>query len=123
MAQSATNKSLHPVDVYVGLRVRSRREELGISREKLAKHLSISYQQIQKYESAKNRISQSKLWEIAQVLNVPVSYFYPTEKVLHSIPEIDKREGEIRLLIDAYYSLPDKEDRQAVLHLMKVIAT
>lgn len=66
----------HPVDRHVGLRIRLRRKEIGLSQEKLGESLGITFQQVQKYERGANRISASKLWETARALRVPVSYFY-----------------------------------------------
>jgi transcriptional regulator with XRE-family HTH domain len=66
----------HPVDRHVGLRIRMRRKELGISQEKLAEALGLTFQQVQKYERAANRVSASKLFEIARALNTGVAYFY-----------------------------------------------
>jgi transcriptional regulator with XRE-family HTH domain len=66
----------HPVDRHVGLRIRMRRKELGISQEKLADALGLTFQQVQKYERAANRVSASKLFEIARALNASVGYFY-----------------------------------------------
>jgi transcriptional regulator with XRE-family HTH domain len=66
----------HPVDRHVGLRIRMRRKELGVSQERLAEALGITFQQVQKYERGANRVSASKLWEIASALKAPVAYFY-----------------------------------------------
>jgi transcriptional regulator with XRE-family HTH domain len=66
----------HPVDRHVGLRIRMRRKELGISQERLAEALGLTFQQVQKYERAANRVSASKLWEIARALSASVAYFY-----------------------------------------------
>jgi transcriptional regulator with XRE-family HTH domain len=66
----------HPVDRHVGLRIRMRRKELAISQEKLAEALGLTFQQVQKYERAANRVSASKLYEIARALSTHVSYFY-----------------------------------------------
>ena len=66
----------HAVDQHVGLRIRIRREELGISQEAVAKALGISFQQVQKYERATNRVSASRLFEIARVLNIAPTYFF-----------------------------------------------
>jgi transcriptional regulator with XRE-family HTH domain len=66
----------HPIDRHVGLRIRMRRKELGISQERLAEALGLTFQQVQKYERAANRVSASKLWEIARALNTSVAYFY-----------------------------------------------
>jgi transcriptional regulator with XRE-family HTH domain len=66
----------HPVDRHVGLHIRMRRKALGISQEKLADALGLTFQQVQKYERGANRVSASKLWEIARALKTNVSYFY-----------------------------------------------
>jgi transcriptional regulator with XRE-family HTH domain len=66
----------HPVDRHVGLHIRMRRKALGISQERLAESLGLTFQQVQKYERGANRVSASKLWEIARALRTNVSYFY-----------------------------------------------
>lgn len=65
-----------PVDRHVGLRIRLRRQTLGLSQERLAKVLGVSFQQVQKYERATNRVSASALWRVAEALRVAPSYFY-----------------------------------------------
>ncbi len=66
----------NPIDVHVGTRIRLRRTMLGLSQEKLAEELGITFQQVQKYERGLNRVGASRLWDLAQVLNVGVSFFY-----------------------------------------------
>jgi transcriptional regulator with XRE-family HTH domain len=66
----------NPIDRHVGLRIRLRRKELGVSQEKLAEQIGLTFQQIQKYERAANRVSASKLWEMARALNTNVAYFF-----------------------------------------------
>ena len=66
----------NPIDRHVGLRIRLRRKELGISQEKLAESIGLTFQQVQKYERAANRVSASKLWEVARALNTNIAYFY-----------------------------------------------
>jgi transcriptional regulator with XRE-family HTH domain len=66
----------HPVDIHVGMRLRQRRTALGISQPELAAALGIAYQQLYKYEQAKNRISASRLYELSEVLDVPVTFFF-----------------------------------------------
>lgn len=66
----------NPVDVHVGLRVRLRRKQMDFSQERLAAGLGLTFQQIQKYERGSNRISASKLFEIARLLQVPIAYFF-----------------------------------------------
>jgi transcriptional regulator with XRE-family HTH domain len=64
------------LDRYVGTRVRQRRLEVGMSQEKLGEALGITFQQVQKYEKGTNRVSVSRLHQIAETLGVPLSYFY-----------------------------------------------
>src|SRR3546814_10152347 len=66
----------NPIDVHVGRRVRLRRTLLGMSQEQLGDALNITFQQVQKYERGSNRISASRLWDIGQILDVPVSFFF-----------------------------------------------
>src|SRR5208283_3836206 len=72
MAKKAPN----PIDKYVGSRVRMRRMMLGMSQEKLAGALGLTFQQIQKYEKGTNRISASRLQAISQILDAPVHFFF-----------------------------------------------
>lgn len=69
-------RSPNPIDRHVGLRIRMRRKELGVSQEKLADQIGLTFQQVQKYERAANRVSASKLYEMARALNTSISYFY-----------------------------------------------
>lgn len=66
----------NPIDMHVGGRIRLRRSVLGLSQEKLAEELGITFQQVQKYERGLNRVGASRLWDLSQVLSVPVSFFY-----------------------------------------------
>jgi transcriptional regulator with XRE-family HTH domain len=66
----------NPVDKHVGSRIRMRRMMLGMSQERLADGLGITFQQVQKYESGRNRVGASRLQHISQILQVPVSFFF-----------------------------------------------
>ncbi len=66
----------HPVDVHVGKRVRTRRTLLGMNQEKLGNAIGIRFQQLQNNERGANRIGASRLFELSQILDVPVSYFF-----------------------------------------------
>lgn len=70
------NGEANPVDVHVGERIRLRRLLLGLSQEKLAKMLGLTFQQVQKYERGMNRIGASRLWDMSKILNVPVNFFF-----------------------------------------------
>lgn len=71
-----TKKTPNPIDVHVGARVRLKRTMLGLSQEKLGDSLGVSFQQVQKYEKGSNRISASKMHEIAEILQESVSFFF-----------------------------------------------
>jgi transcriptional regulator with XRE-family HTH domain len=66
----------HPIDIHVGARLRMRRTLLGMSQEKLADAVGVTFQQIQKYERGANRIGSSRLHQFSKVLDVPVAYFF-----------------------------------------------
>jgi transcriptional regulator with XRE-family HTH domain len=74
--KSDVERMPNPIDVHVGLQVRLRRKELKISQEKLAESLGLTFQQVQKYERGSNRISASKLYEIARTLRVSIAWFF-----------------------------------------------
>ena len=74
--KTSGKKGPNPVDVHVGRRVRIRRVLCGLSQTALAEQLGLTFQQLQKYESGANRISASRLWQIAQILDVPISWFF-----------------------------------------------
>jgi transcriptional regulator with XRE-family HTH domain len=82
MRQSTTGdvpvakKVPNPIDVHVGSRVRIRRLELGMSQEKLGDALGLTFQQVQKYEKATNRISASRLQHVSRILQVAIAYFF-----------------------------------------------
>lgn len=74
--EKENKKKPNPTDVYVGGRIRLRRNMLGMSQEKLGESLGITFQQIQKYEKGTNRVGASRLQAIAQILSVPVAFFF-----------------------------------------------
>lgn len=76
MADATESRSPNPVDLHVGARIRMRRRLQGVSQERLAEALGLTFQQVQKYERGANRVSASKLYEISAVLKAPVAYFF-----------------------------------------------
>ncbi|OCJ02479.1 hypothetical protein A6U85_30380 [Agrobacterium sp. 13-626] len=74
--QAQAGSKIHPVDFYVGQQIRIQRVRANLSQTELGKGVGISYQQVQKYEVGKNRVSASMLWEIANFLNVPAAMFF-----------------------------------------------
>lgn len=69
-------KKPNPIDIYVGGRIRLRRNMISMSQEKLGENLGITFQQIQKYEKGTNRVGASRLQAIASILGVPVAFFF-----------------------------------------------
>lgn len=69
-------KQPNPIDIHVGSRIRLRRSMVGMSQEKLGESLGITFQQVQKYEKGTNRVGASRLQNIAETLDVPVSFFF-----------------------------------------------
>jgi transcriptional regulator with XRE-family HTH domain len=76
MTKPINKKRPNPIDAHVGSRVRLRRMMLNMSQEKLGEQLGITFQQVQKYEKGTNRIGASRLQAIANILQVPVAFFF-----------------------------------------------
>lgn len=120
----------HLIDVHVGNRLRSRRLVLGLSQEKLGERLGITFQQIQKYEKGTNRVSASKLQAAAQVLNVPIGYFFEDHEpvvpdgLVREVDEIGtfllSRDGVT--LNRAFTSIKSKQVRLSIITLTKALA-
>src|SRR5205814_10191120 len=68
-----------PIDIHVGSRIRTRRIYLDMRQEELGRKLGLTFQQVQKYESGANRVSASRLWEIAAILRTSLAYFFPAK--------------------------------------------
>ena len=96
------------VDMHVGKRVRLRRTLLGLSQEQLGTELNITFQQVQKYERGANRISASRLWDIGQILDVPINYFFDdmTENTMRSSQRRVSRGSELLDLSDEQIKVP-----------------
>ncbi|RAK58897.1 transcriptional regulator [Phenylobacterium hankyongense] len=114
------------IDVHLGRRLRRRRRLLGLTQQQLAGACGVRFQQIQKYECAANRMSAARLWQLAEVLEVPVSYFYEGMAELEREARAKEAEAgrevfarkETRDLIRAYYSLSERP-RRRLLDLAK----
>jgi transcriptional regulator with XRE-family HTH domain len=121
----------HPIDRHVGLRIRMRRKELGISQEKLAEALGLTFQQVQKYERAANRVSASKLFQVARALSTTVGYFYEgLAESAHeggaSAADISAQDflitGEGMELAAAFPKIPRARLRRKILDLVRALA-
>jgi transcriptional regulator with XRE-family HTH domain len=116
----------HPVDVHVGKRVRHRRWMVGMTQQQLAEKVGIKFQQIQKYETGMNRVSASRLWDIADALGVPVSFFFEGLEeqtsggagVGHADIMVDKEALE---LVRSYYAIPETQ-RRRLFELARVLS-
>jgi transcriptional regulator with XRE-family HTH domain len=119
-----------PVDVHVGSKVKQRRIVLGMSQDKLAKELGLTFQQVQKYERGTNRIGASRLHDMSRILTVPVSFFFEDMNNPVGFAEqgqenfaanpLDKR--ETLELIRAYYRIVDPTVRKRIFDMVKAIA-
>ena len=76
MAKPKRGRSTAAIDDHVGARIRERRIMLGLTQQQLAELIGVTYQQAHKYERGINRVSAGRLFEIARVLNAPITYFY-----------------------------------------------
>jgi len=112
----------HPVDVLVGRRVRERRTLEGMSQTAVAEKLGLSFQQLQKYERGFNRISASRLYELAQLFNVPVAYFYEGMEAGKGTPDDTLTKRETLELVRAYYSISDPAVRDSIRKLTQAAA-
>jgi len=81
------NKIKHPVDDHVGRRIRQRRWMLAMSQKELGSAVGVKFQQVQKYETGSNRVSASRLWDIAVVLKVPITFFFEGIKIPEGVHE------------------------------------
>ena len=118
-----------PVDLYVGARIRARRLLIGMNQETLARKLELTFQQVQKYEGGANRVSASRLSQIANILGVPISYFFNDLEPDGGEPSQRDAESRERLqrpetieLIRSYYAISDPETRRQFLEMVKTVA-
>lgn len=104
----------NPIDAYVGAQIKKRRTVVGMSQTELANRLGITFQQVQKYEKGANRVGSSRLYEISEILGVPIqSFFEGVEEVIQkkNTKEADKRTKETTLVkFDEFISSPSGVD-------------
>ena len=122
----------HPVDVHVGKKVRYRRWMVGMTQQQLASAVGIKFQQIQKYETGMNRVSASRLWDIAEALSVPVHFFFEgyeegiveTEVTETPMSKVDGdllADKEALELVRSYYAIPENQ-RRKLFDLARVLS-
>ena len=127
------------IDEYVGAQLRQRRTLMGLSQEKLAEAVGITFQQIQKYENGANRVSAGRLFEFSKILNIPISYFFDnildeksSQSPFYGMAEesqagFEPQEDLIRKketidLIRTYYSVKNEDQRKDLLKMVKTMA-
>ncbi len=121
--------AFNPIDVHVGKRIRLRRILLGMSQTVLGDALGISFQQLQKCEKGANRVGSSRLLELSQVLDVPISFFFDDMP-----PEISDRPGydvtdldgfdtqDAKELVSAFSKISNQNIKQSIRNLAKSLA-
>ena len=127
-------KQANPVDAHVGHRVRLRRMLVGMSQERLGDLLGLTFQQVQKYEKGVNRIGAGRLFEVAGILGVPVSFFYEdidgTPMAVGGFAESSEpppvmefvSSGEGLQLSLAFMRIKDPKIRRKILDLVRSLA-
>ncbi len=126
------------IDEHIGRRIQLRRNMLGLSQKDLASACGVTFQQIQKYETAGNRVSASRLFSIGLALDTPVSFFFmglpgnlpdetkttrsqPVMRVCSQAADDPMGKNETLELIRLYWKLSDDGKREAVLNLLKTM--
>jgi transcriptional regulator with XRE-family HTH domain len=129
----------NPIDTHVGKRLRERRTMLGMSQQELGRLIGITFQQLQKNERGSNRLSASRIFECARVLDVPIGYFYdemPADVSTYGrkhmqgvaegpapVYELDPMaKRETIELVRAYYDIVDRRLRQQMVGTMRALA-
>ena len=119
----------NPIDVHVGGRIRMRRLLLGMNQETLANALGLTFQQVQKYEGGANRVSASRLSAMADILGVPISYFFGDLRPDDAEVSPEDRQWREYLqrpetieFIRLYYAIPDPKVRRQFLDMAKTVA-
>ena len=121
-------KERSTIDAFIGARVRQRRSELGISQSKLGEQLGITFQQVQKYENGKNRISASSLYRISRILGVDISYFvegYGDNDVLRDISDVcyNIQNREVASLVRNFSNISEPELKKRISSLVKAVSS
>jgi transcriptional regulator with XRE-family HTH domain len=118
----------HPVDVHVGKRIRHRRWLAGMTQQQLAESVGIKFQQIQKYETGANRVSASRLWDIAASMDVNVGFFFEGMdataqggQAVTAGPADLLGDKEALDLVRSYYAIPENQ-RRRLFDLARVLS-
>lgn len=141
MTEKKTKSTPDAVDVHVGNRLRVKRSLQGMSQEKLADAIGLTFQQIQKYERGVNRISAGRLFQFSRILEVPISYFYDqmggetgrenplvmglsdNEQQPFAHEENVMQSKETLDLVRTYYSIDDPKKRKDIFRFIRSMAS
>jgi transcriptional regulator with XRE-family HTH domain len=130
MAEDDMRRAFDPTDVHVGQRIKMRRMMLKMSQSDLGKPCDITFQQVQKYESGKNRVGASRLQQFSKLLDVPVSFFFeglapPAAKRKGALPDLAQELMTTRdglALAKAFMSITKPPLRRAIVHIVEEFA-
>ncbi|MGL5012329.1 MAG: helix-turn-helix domain-containing protein [Paracoccaceae bacterium] len=114
----------HPVDAHVGKRIRHRRWMVGMTQQQLADKVGIKFQQIQKYETGMNRVSASRLWDVAEALDVTIAFFFDGLADVDGAPKTSRdllADKEALELVRSYYAIPEAQ-RRRLFDLARVLS-
>lgn len=110
-----SGKSANPIDKIIGKKIAVRRKALGLSQSSLAQAVGLTFQQIQKYEGGINRVSAGRLYQIAEVLQVPVLYFY---EGLHQAPPVEESPSDAAVIGQALENISGASRRKLATKLV-----
>lgn len=107
----------------IGEKIKFRRQDIGMSQERLAEILGVSYQQVQRYENGKNKLNVENIQIIAEALSVPVTFFFtPEQPQAVAEPSACYQSPEERTLLKHYREIPAKADKQLVVRVARLAA-
>jgi transcriptional regulator with XRE-family HTH domain len=128
---TVNKRAADDIDRYVGMRLTQRREELGMGQQRLADHIGISFQQVQKYERGANRVSASRLHSLARILSVSPGYFFegtetttsptsPSESP--SAVTLVGRNKDALLLLQAFDGIKSDKQKRKLVEMAQLLA-
>ncbi len=122
-------------NTHIGARIKTKRLLKAMSQSQLARHIGVSYQQLQKYETGTNQISIIRLLAVASALETPITYFfyqmtpesghYPSNCPLQGLPDMNSSNShcrEVTELLRLFYKIPDPKQREQIFGLIKIMA-
>lgn len=115
------DKELDPIDVEVGKNIRMQRLYLGLSQDNLAKLIGLTFQQVQKYESGKNRVSVSRLLDIAKALKVHYSHLMPDYKDSPAGNQLPALRSEKAITMLRNFQFLDEAHKDAMIKISRVM--